>query len=231
MTTTSSAASGQTTASAARPNLAPSTASTLRPPDAISACLTAASPRSWAITSPSGDTPQQPSTTVSNRSARIPASASGPTIASSPGRASPPGSISRTDADPASAIAACSDIGIAVSRRPASARAVSVTVVPLSRPTASPSAISPATASAIRRLLPAASIARIANGSSSPRMSRFTAPPRTRRATPRSTSTSRSRRIVSSAVPNSAAAAATSTRPSRRSTSTSSLNRSDASMD
>jgi len=47
----------------------------------------------------------------------------------------------------------------ASSPSPAS-RQPDVTVVPLSRPTASPSAIRAATASAIRRLLPAASIAR-----------------------------------------------------------------------
>src|SRR6204780_654873 len=119
---------------------------------------------------------------------------------------------------------------MAVSRRPASTRAISTTVVPLSSPTASPSAIRPATSLAMRFFTSRASSSLMANGNSSPRIIRLTAPPRTRRATPRSTRTSRSRRTVISAVPNSAAAVATSTRPCSRSASTSWLIRAAASM-
>src|SRR5580704_13811726 len=119
---------------------------------------------------------------------------------------------------------------MAVSRRPASTRAISRTVVPLSSPTASPSAIRPATSLAMRFFVSRASSSLMANGNSSPRIIRLTAPPRTRRATPRSTRTSRSRRTVISAVPNSAAAVATSIRPCSRSASTSWLIRAAASM-
>src|ERR1700689_515448 len=119
---------------------------------------------------------------------------------------------------------------MAVSRRPASTRAISTTVVPLSSPTASPSAIRPATSLAMRFFTSRAASSLLASGNSSPRIIRLTAPPRTRRATPRSTRTSRSRRTVISAVPNSAAAVAQSTRPCSRSASTSWLIRAAASM-
>ena len=185
VTTTSTADSSHTTAIAARPNLAPSAASTLRRGRGEQGLLHrgVAEIMGHHVTVGGHPAAAQHDGVEPQRGRCWPAPAARPSPAPRAGphrRASPAAPTARPPAP---------------SRRAATAASPSTADRSAPAPSRRPSyrcpgqpprrhAISSATAAAMRCLASTASISRIANGSSSPRISRFTAPPRTRRATP-----------------------------------------------